>query len=66
MLLKLFPGEDTINIISVYAPQIGLEKSIKKKFWKDMDEVIKGIPNEEKIFFGGDLNGYVGKDSEWF
>lgn len=27
--------ESTINIISVHAPQIGLEESIKQKFWEE-------------------------------
>ena len=26
-----------------------------------MDELIHGVPNEENIFIGGDLNGHVGK-----
>jgi hypothetical protein len=31
-----------------------------------MDEIILGVPNKEKIFIGGDLNGHVGKDSGGF
>ena len=66
MLIKLALGEETINIISAYNPQIKLEESIKHKFWEDMDELIQGLPNEENIFIGGDLNVHVGKDSGGF
>ena len=66
MLIKLALGEETINIISAYNPQIKLEESIKHKFWEDMDELIQGLLNEENIFIGGDLNVHVGKDSGGF
>ena len=66
MLIKLALGEETINIISAYNPQIKLEESIKHKFWEDMDELIQGLPNEENIFIGGHLNVHVGKDSGGF
>ena len=50
MLIKLVLEEETINIVSAYASQIGLEESIKKTIWEDMDEIIQGVPNGEKIF----------------
>ena len=40
MLIKLILGEETINLISAYAPQIRLEEYIKRKFGEDMDELI--------------------------
>ncbi len=66
MLIKLVLGEETINIISAYAPQIGLVESLKQNFWEDMDELNQGVPNKENIFIGGDLNGHVGKDNGSF
>ena len=56
MLIKLALGEETINIISAYNPQIKLKESIKHKFWEDMDELIQELLNEENIFIGGYLN----------
>ena len=61
MLIKLALGEETINIISAYNPQIKLEESIKHKFWEDMDELIQELLNEENIFIGGYLNVHDGK-----
>ncbi len=31
-----------------------------------MDDLMQGIPNEENIFIGGDLNGHVGSDRKGY
>ena len=62
ILVKLILGGNIINIISVYAPQIRLDEHIKTQFWKSMDELMRGIPQGEHVFIGGDFNGHVGKD----
>ncbi|XP_061344089.1 uncharacterized protein LOC133290051 [Gastrolobium bilobum] len=66
ILVKLVVGDLILNILSVYAPQIGLQPTDKSQFWEDLEEVLKGIPREEKIFVGGDLNGHVGKSNGGF
>ncbi|KAJ7976178.1 Craniofacial development protein 2 [Quillaja saponaria] len=58
--------EETFNIISAYAPQIGLEESTKKAFWEDLEEIVQGVPLGEKLFIGADLNGHVGSTNEGF
>ncbi|KAK4733735.1 hypothetical protein R3W88_007996 [Solanum pinnatisectum] len=35
-------------------------------YWVDLDEVVRRIPNKEKIFIGGDINGQIAKDSTDF
>ena len=47
-------------LLSVYAPQVGLDESSKRQFWEDLDEIVQGIPIREKLFIGGDLKGHVG------
>ena len=59
-------GEESINIIDTYAPQIGLDDATKLRFWEDMDILIQEIPNRDKIFTGGDLNGHMGKNNIGF
>jgi hypothetical protein len=60
ILVKLVIGESIVNIISAYAPQVGLDDLTKEQFWEQMDDVVQEIPCGEKLFIGGDFNGHVG------
>ena len=60
LLVKLILGREIFNVISVYAPQVGLDESSKRQCWEDLDKILQGIPIKEKFFIGGDLNGHVG------
>jgi len=68
MLIKLVLRYKTINILSTYTPQIGLELevSINQNLHEEMDELIQGLPNKKKFFIGENLNGDIGNDSEDF
>ncbi|XP_061357635.1 uncharacterized protein LOC133301939 [Gastrolobium bilobum] len=46
ILVKLVVGDLILNILSVYAPQIGLQPTDKSQFWEDLEErvVKKGFP----------------------
>ncbi|KAJ7971324.1 Craniofacial development protein 2 [Quillaja saponaria] len=66
ILVKLMIDEEAFNIISAYAPQIGLEESTKKAFWEDLKEIVQGVPLGEKLFIGADLNGHVGSTNAGF
>lgn len=37
-----------------------MDEEKKKSFWEFLDEVVRGVPNTEKVFLGGDFNGYNG------
>ncbi|KAL6537654.1 hypothetical protein OROHE_012281 [Orobanche hederae] len=58
MSIKLVIGDEFLTIISAYAPQVGLDASIKQEFWEDLEEVVERIPMGEKLIIGGDLNGH--------
>jgi hypothetical protein len=60
ILVKLLVGDLIFNVISAYAPQIGLNESIKIQFWEQSDALVSSVPISEKLFIGGDLNGHVG------
>ncbi|XP_049410398.1 uncharacterized protein LOC125873518 [Solanum stenotomum] len=66
MLIKLVIGGCTLNVISAYAPQVGLGEEVKKLFYEDLDEAVRGIPITEKIVIGGDFNGHIGATSNGF
>jgi len=44
MSIKLLVDSEVLNIVSVYAPQVGLGEEFKTLFWEDLDEVVQGIP----------------------
>ena len=55
-----------LNVISAYAPQVGLDESAKRQFWEDLDGLIRAVPSSDKLFIGRDLNGHVGTTSVGF
>jgi hypothetical protein len=57
--VKLRVGDLIFNVISAYAPQIGLNESVKMQFWEELDALVSSVPISE-LFIGGDLNGHVG------
>ncbi|KAG5597061.1 hypothetical protein H5410_038293 [Solanum commersonii] len=59
MMVKLVIGGCTLSVISAYAPQVGLDEEAKKLFYENLDEVVRGILNTEKIVIGGDFNGHI-------
>jgi exonuclease III len=60
ILVKLLVGDLVFNVISVYAPEIGLNESVKRQFWEELDALVSSMPISENLFIGGDLNGHVG------
>ncbi|XP_019226630.1 PREDICTED: craniofacial development protein 2-like [Nicotiana attenuata] len=63
MAIKLVVGGFTLTVISAYAPQVGLDEEIKRLFCEEFDGLVRGIPLTEKLFIGGDFNGYIGATS---
>ncbi|KAG5591784.1 hypothetical protein H5410_042298, partial [Solanum commersonii] len=65
-MVKLVIEGCSLSVISAYAPQVGLDEEAKKVFYEDLDEVVRGIPNTERIVIGGDFNGHIGATSNGF
>ena len=38
-----------MNIISVYAPQVGCSDDEKLTFWEELDDVLQSIPDKEGL-----------------
>ncbi|XP_009607608.1 uncharacterized protein [Nicotiana tomentosiformis] len=66
MTIKLVVGECTINIVSAYAPQLGLDEEVKRRFWEELDEIVRGIPPAERLFIGRDFNGHIGSTADGY
>jgi hypothetical protein len=60
ILVKLLVRDLIFNVISAYAPQIGLNESVKMQFWEELGALVSSVPISEKLFIRGDLNGHVG------
>ena len=60
--MKLVIGKQIVNIVSAYAPQVGLSAEEKDDFW---DRFII-VPKQESIFIGSDMNGHVGRDTDGY
>ena len=52
MAIKVLVGSVFVNVVSAYAPRVGQPEETKKLFWEDLDEVIQGVPQSEKLFIG--------------
>ena len=62
MAIKVVVGSVTLNVVSIYAPQIDLLDKVKKRFWEDLDMIVHDVPRSEKLFIEGDFNGHIGGD----
>ena len=58
MYVKLVIGKQIVNIVSAYASQVGLSAEEKDDFWDSFIIVLSGIPKQEIIFIGSDMNGH--------
>ena len=65
IVVKVVVGDLILNVISAYAPQVGLDTSIKRQFWEDLEGLVSSVPRNEKLFIG-DLNGPVGTTNMGF
>ena len=65
ILVKLIFGDLVLNV-SAYAPQVGLDEAAKRQCWEDLDDMVRSVPNSEKLFLGGDFNDHVGTTSGGF
>ncbi|GKB39878.1 putative ribonuclease H-like domain-containing protein [Tanacetum coccineum] len=64
--LTLVIEGETVNVISAYAPQVGLSEEEKKAFWDSLDEVLRESPTDQRLILGGDLNGHIGATTKGY
>ncbi|KAK3885049.1 hypothetical protein Pcinc_010703 [Petrolisthes cinctipes] len=56
--IKLVYGQEAINVISAYAPQVGCDDAEKETFWREMDEV------HRRRGVSWVANGHTGQDND--
>ncbi|XP_050523222.1 uncharacterized protein LOC126895426 [Daktulosphaira vitifoliae] len=62
IVVKLIFEKKVLNVISAYVQQVGCDEIDKEVFWREMDEVMQGCPDNENAMIGGDMNGHVGNE----
>ena len=55
--------EEIISIVSAYGPQVRLDEQVKCEFWDNLGDLMRTIPEDEKVFLGGDFNRHIGRDA---
>ena len=66
LLLRLAVGKIVLNIVSVYAPQVGRTMEEKEEFLAELERVISGISTDEELVVCGDFNCHVGTSADGF
>ena len=66
MVVRVRIGKSVLNLISVYAPQVGRSMDEKVEFYISLGKVLKTVKVNEYLVVCGDFNGHVGKDVEGF
>ncbi|XP_019253831.1 PREDICTED: craniofacial development protein 2-like [Nicotiana attenuata] len=66
MSIKVVVGGFTVNVVSAYAPQVGLDQEVKRRFWDDLDKVVHSILHSKKLFIGGDFNVHIGANARGY
>ena len=64
--LRVMVGKRALNLICVYAPQVGREFEEKEEFYITMGKVIAAVDACEHLVVCGDLNGHVGTTTDGF
>jgi hypothetical protein len=41
IMIKLVFEDLVLNIISAYAPQVGLRDDVKRRFWEDLNDIVR-------------------------
>ncbi|KAE8722033.1 Phosphoenolpyruvate/phosphate translocator 2 isoform 2 [Hibiscus syriacus] len=66
MMIKVIIEEEVVNVLSVYAPHVGLGEGEKRCFWDQLDDVLRSIPEDQRVFIGGDFNGHIGSTTDGY
>ena len=63
VLIEILISDEIFTVFSVYAPQTGLDISIKDSFYDSLLFVTLCLPDNEIVMPCGDWNGHVDKVS---
>nr|GEX77477.1 hypothetical protein [Tanacetum cinerariifolium] len=59
MAISVIIEGETVNVISAYAPQVGLSDADKKRFWDALYDLVRECLADQRLIIRGDLNGHI-------
>ena len=67
LVVRIMIGNCIVNLISVYAPQVGRSMEDKEEFHALLGKTLASLDADEKLLILGDFNGHVGErvDGRW-
>ena len=66
MLIKLVVGKSIVIVLLVYAPQSGLDDSVKDMFYENLQQTLTQISAFEILFVCGDFNGHIQNNTDGY
>ena len=66
MLIRFVVGKCIVTILSVYAPQAGLDDSMKDLFYENLQWTLTKINASEILIVCGDFNGHIRKNADGY
>ena len=66
MVLRSAVGKFVLNVVSVYAPQVGRATEETEEFYIRLGKVLKDAGENEKLIACGGMNGHVGAGADGF
>lgn len=60
IVVRVMVGRLVLNVVSVYAPQVGRAMEEKEEFYISLGNVLSSIGSGEQLAVCGDMNGHVG------
>ena len=66
IVVRLMIANGIVNLISVYAPQVGRSMEDKEEFYALLGKTLTNLDADEKLLILGDFNGHVGERVDGF
>ena len=66
IVIKLVINEMIVSVLSVYAPQVGLDEASKDAFYDQLQTTVAKLNASETLLVCGDINGHIGKLANGF
>ena len=55
-----------VSVISVYAPQYGLDESQTDDFYDSLFNIVRNLKEKELVVIAGDFNGHIGSNPKTY